>query len=139
MNYLWDTNVISELVVKQPSTKGMQWLSRLDDHQIYLSVITIGEIKKGIEKLPDSARKPTLRNWLDNDLLARFRPQILPIDLDVMLAWGQLTALLYKKGRTMPAPDSLIAALALHRQLHLTTRNADDFKNTGVTVINPWE
>jgi len=117
----------------------MEWLSNLDDQQIHLSVITIGEIKKGIEKLPDSLRKETLRNWLEDDLLTRFRSRILPIDLGVMLVWGQLTASLNKKGRTLPAMDSLMAALALHSHLHLATRNEDDFKGTGVTIINPWK
>ena len=82
MNYLLDTNVISELVAKQPSSKVLQWLRELDDNQIYLSAITIGELKYGIEKLPDSLRKETLRNWLANDLLVRFNTQILSIDFD---------------------------------------------------------
>lgn len=138
MNYLLDTNVISELVAKQPSSKVLHWLRELDDNQIYLSAITIGELKQGIEKLPDSLRKDTLREWLANDLLVRFSTQILPIDLDVMLTWGQLSALLGKKGRILPVMDSLMAALALQRHLTLVTRNEGDFKDTGVTIINPW-
>ncbi len=138
MKYLLDTNVISELVAKQPVAQVVTWIDNIDDTQAYLSVITIGEIKKGIEKLPDSARKERLREWLSDELIVRFSQRILAIDVNVMLNWGNLVAMLEMKGRKLPAMDSLIAAVAIHGQLTLATRNVNDFRDTGVTLINPW-
>lgn len=138
MKYLLDTNVISELVAKQPVAQVVTWIDSIDDTQAYLSVITIGEIKKGIEKLPDSARKERLREWLSDDLIVRFSQRILAIDVNVMLNWGNLVAMLEMKGRKLPAMDSLIAAVAIHGQLTLATRNVNDFRDTGVALINPW-
>ena len=103
MNYLLDTNVISELVAEQPSQKVVEWIDTLTDERIYLSAITIGELKKGIEKLPASQRKELLREWLTEELLIRFAGRILSIDTAVMLTWGQLTATLEQRGRKLPA------------------------------------
>ena len=139
MKYLLDTNVISALVAKQPAVEVIDWLDSIDDSLIYLSVVTIGEIKKGIERLPDSARKTVLRTWLTDELLLRFQDRILPVDLAVMLRWGILTATLEQKGRKLPAMDALVAAIALHGQFVLVTRNEADFADTGVTVLNPWQ
>ncbi len=138
MNYLLDTNVISELVTKQPSQKVVDWIDAIDDERIYLSAITIGELKKGIEKLPASQRKELLRDWLHQELLTRFGGRILAIDTAVMLTWGQFTAMLEQRGRKLPAMDSLIAALALQSGFTLVTRNEADFSDTGVTLLNPW-
>ena len=138
MNYLLDTNVISELVAEQPSQKVVEWIDTLTDERIYLSAITIGELKKGIEKLPASQLKELLREWLTEELLIRFAGRILSIDAAVMLTWGQLTATLEPQGRKLPAMNSLIAALALQGGFTLVTRNAADFRDTGVTVLNPW-
>jgi tRNA(fMet)-specific endonuclease VapC len=139
MNYLLDTNVISELISKQPSKKVTEWLDRLDPSAVYLSVITIGEIRKGIEKLRGSKRKDKVREWLETDLLLRFEGRILEITTEVMLAWGALTGRLENEGRPITAIDSLIAASALHGGYCLVTRNELDFQNTGVTIINPWK
>lgn len=139
MKYLLDTNVISELVAKQPVAKVIDWLDHTDDSLIYLSVITIGEIKKGIERLPDSTRKTALSVWLMDELLVRFQGHILPIDLAVMLTWGELASALKQKGRKLPAMDSLAAAIALHGQFVLVTGNEADFSDTGVMVLNPWQ
>jgi tRNA(fMet)-specific endonuclease VapC len=138
MKYLLDTNVIAELVAKQPSPNVIAWIERLEESQLYLSVITVGEIKKGIEKLPESQRKRDLHYWLTNELLLRFQGRILVIDSSVAQTWGVLTATLELRGRTLPSIDSLIAAIALHGQLTLATRNVADFAGAGVTVINPW-
>jgi predicted nucleic acid-binding protein len=139
MKYLLDTNVISELVAKQPQSKVIDWLDNTDESLIYLSVITLGEIKKGIERLPDSSRKTELRTWLTDELSIRFQGRILTIGTDVMLTWGNLTAALEQKGRKLPAMDSLVAAIALHGQLTLVTRNEGDFADTGVTILNLWK
>ena len=139
MTFLLDTCVISELVAKQPNLRVVQWVDSVDEDKLFLSAITIGEIKRGIEKLADSSRKSALAKWLEGDLLIRFTDRILPIDIPLMLVWGQLTADLEKQGRRMPALDSLVAATCLHGGLDLVTRNESDFAHSGVMVVNPWE
>lgn len=139
MKYLLDTNVISELVTKQPNQQVVRWIDAVDAESVYLSAITIGELSKGIERLPDSSRKDTLRTWLIDDLLVRFDGRLLTLDVDAMLTWGRLTAQMERMGRPLPAIDSLIAALAIHHNCSLVTRNEDDFMGTGATIINPWK
>lgn len=138
MKFLLDTNVISELVAKQPNSRVIQWVDSLDPNSVYLSVITIGELRKGIEKLPDSKRKDTLRMWLSDDLLSRFSGRILALDIPVMLTWGAVVGKLERGGQPLPALDSLIAALTLHYHCTLATRNEDDFRAAGINIINPW-
>jgi tRNA(fMet)-specific endonuclease VapC len=138
MTFLLDTCVISELVARQPNPAVVQWVDSVDEDKVFLSAITIGEIKRGIEKLPDSTRKSALQAWLEDDLLMRFGARVLPVDAAVMLVWGQLVADLDKRGKPMPAIDSLIAATCLRGKLDLVTRNESDFVQSGVTVINPW-
>jgi tRNA(fMet)-specific endonuclease VapC len=138
MKFLLDTCVISELIARQPDSGLLEWIDNIAEERVYLSVITIGEIKKGIEKLPDSKRRSELVGWLEDELLVRFKDRLLPIDLNVMLVWGELTAGLEKKGRRMPAIDSLIAAIAVQGALSVVTRNETDFEHSGVPVINPW-
>ena len=138
MRFLLDTCVISELVSKRPDPGVVQWIDDVGEEKIYLSAITVGEIKKGIEKLPNSRRKSALTGWLEDDLLTRFRNKILPIDVGVMLVWGELTAKLEMQGRKLPAMDSLIAAIALSGNLSLVTRNEDDFKHLDIPITNPW-
>ena len=139
MTFLLDTCMISELVAKQPNLQVVQWVDSINEDKLFLSAITIGEIKRGIEKLADSNRKSALAEWLEGDLLIRFTDRILPIDTPVMLVWGQLTADLEKQGRRVPAIDSLIAATCLQTRLDLVTRNERDFAHSGVAVVNPWE
>src|SRR3954452_22992939 len=139
MNQLLDTNVISELTAARPNPRVVQWIDELDPDRVYLSVITIGELHKGIEKLPDSRRKEMLRDWLHNDLLVRFSGRILAIDIEVMLIWGTLMAQREREGKRLPARVALIAAVALHHQCCLVTRNEEYFKATGVTILSPWK
>jgi toxin FitB len=139
MKALIDTCVISELVAKQPNPDVVAYVDALDPDDVYLSVITIGEIIKGIEKLPDSRRKAELRDWLQDDLLARFQGKILPLDTDVIVEWGLLTARAETAGKPMPAIDSLIAATVLAHKMILVTRNVGDFEAAGIEIINPWK
>ncbi len=139
MKALLDTCVISELVSKQPNPKVVEFVDSLDPEDVYLSVITIGEIVKGIEKLPKSRRKTDLQAWLKDDLLVRFEGNILALDTDVLIEWGALTARLESAGKTTPAIDSLIAATALAKKMTLVTRNVSDFEETDVEIVNPWE
>lgn len=138
MKYLLDTCVISELIAKQPNPNVIAWIDKLDPDGTYLSVITIGEIRKGIEKLPDSTRRQRLVEWLHDELLTRFSGHILELDVAVMLTWGKLAGRLERSGRPIAAIDGLIAATALYHDCHLVTRNVSDFQYTDVPIINPW-
>ena len=138
MKYLLDTNVISELISKNAETRVLVWIDSIDPENVFLSSITIGELCKDIERLPESIKKTRLVDWLHNDLMLWFNGRILSVDAQVMLTWGQLAAKLEKSGRIIPAIDSLILALAAHGHCILVTRNAEDFKGTGIKIINPW-
>lgn len=139
MNFLLDTCVLSELVAKEPNPKVVEFVDSLDADDVYLSVITIGEITKGIERLPKSKRKTELQAWLKEDLLIRFDGRLVSLDADVLIEWGKLTAEFELKGKTIPVIDSLIAATVLAHQFTLVTRNVDDFEGAGVEIVNPWE
>ncbi len=138
MKYLLDTNVILELAAKQPNPHVLEWIDEVDSSMLYLSVITIGEIRKGVEKLETSKRKPAITEWLETELLVRFQGRIVEITVPIVLAWGELVGRLEKQGRTQNAIDSLIAAIALEGDYTLVTRNEADFQDTGVSLFNPW-
>jgi tRNA(fMet)-specific endonuclease VapC len=138
MSYLLDTCVLSDLVAHAPHPGLLEWIDGVDEAKLYLSVITIGEIQKGIKKIEASKRKQALSEWLADDLLVRFGGRILSIDTEAIFAWGTLVADLEQGGRPMPAMDSLIAATALQNGLTLVTRNEADFSGSGVPVLNPW-
>ena len=138
MNYLFDTCVISELVAKSPNPEVVRWVRSLPEERVYLSVITAGEIKKGIEKLPECRRKDEISTWLYDELLPRFTNRLVALDADILLAWGSLTARLEVQGKTMPAIDSLIAASAIWGGFTLATRNVADFEWAGVRTFSPW-
>jgi predicted nucleic acid-binding protein len=138
VRYLLDTCVISELVAKRPAEHVVEWVDALDPDAVYLSVITIGEIQKGIERLPISRRRAQLEAWLADELLGRFSGRVVPLDEEVLRTWGRLTASLEARGITLPAIDTLLAASALQGDFILVTRNEADFAATGVRLHNPW-
>ena len=138
MNYLLDTNIISELISKNPNKKVVDFILNLDEENLYLSVITIGEIKSGIEKLDNGQKKEKLLCWLENDLLRRFSKRIIDVDVEVMLQWGIINTQLKKIGKPLPVMDSLIGAIAQTKHLILLTRNEKDFKNIDIEIINPF-
>jgi toxin FitB len=140
MNYLLDTCVISEYTRREPNINIIRWIDKIDETNIFLSAITIGEIKKGIELLPDdSGRKRALTQWLNDTLLERFARRIFPVTVEVMLCWGSIYARLETSGKTVSTMDSLIAATATLHHAILVTRNEDHFQPTGVEMINPWK
>jgi tRNA(fMet)-specific endonuclease VapC len=139
MNALLDTCVLSEFTRRQPQEQVIRWLSSVDEETLFLSVLSIGEIQHGIERLEASPRKEALSRWLMEALIPRFDGRILPLDTPTMLVWGGLVARLEGQGRKMPAVDSLIAATALSHNLLLVTRNTADFSSCGVELFNPWQ
>jgi predicted nucleic acid-binding protein len=135
MSYLVDTNVLSELRRREPDAGVVAWFEQRPATTLCLSVLTLGEIRKGIELLPDDERKLKLLDWLEVELPAFFHGRILPVDAGVADRWGRLVA---QAGRPVPAIDSLLAATALTHGLKLVTRNARDFDIPELEVINPW-
>ncbi len=135
MSYLLDTNVLSEFARTQPNKNVLAWLEAVPEEALFLSVLSIGEIRKGIENLTDKTRKEKLRLWLEHNLTNRFKGRILTIDRHIAERWGEL---LGKSKRPLPAIDSLLAATALHHELRLVTRNMKDFQDIDIELINPW-
>jgi predicted nucleic acid-binding protein len=135
MSYLLDTNVISELVRPKPSKAVLIWFDSIPSEALHISVLTLGEIRKGVEGMPDGVRREKLRLWLEHDLLDWFDTRVLPVDSAVADRWGRLLA---QVGRPVPSIDSLLAATALHHELRIVTRNQKDFDYPGLEVINPW-
>lgn len=139
MNYLLDTCVISELVKKKPNESVVAWIRRQQEERLYLSVLTLGELQKGITKIRDAKRKSRLQKWLDEDLELRFSGRILDLDRSVALTWGRIQGRAEVAGRMMPLIDGLIAATALSVDATVVTRNEDDLAPSGVRIVNPWE
>ncbi len=135
MSYLLDTNIVSETVRRTPNKAVIAWLDRLPGEALFVSVLTLGEIRKGIETLADRRRREKLRIWLEHELPEWFEGRVLPVDLAVADRWGRLLA---EVGRPVPTIGSLLAATALHHELRLVTRNAGDFNYPGLQVINPF-
>jgi len=138
MSYLIDTCCISELVKKKPNPNVVKWFSDHDELSMFLSVITFGELRKGIEKLPDSSKKKELNRWVKEDLKHRFKNRILSINLEEVNKWGEILAIAEKSGNPLPAIDSLIAATAQVHDLSVVTRNTQYLEGSEVEVINPW-
>lgn len=135
---LLDTNVVSELIRPRPSSAVVAYLGGLDTRQTHLSLITVGEIERGIAQADVPARAVKLRNWLDGQLLPRYAGRVLPLDESVIRRWGELMALPAARARTGIAVDALIAATASIHRLTLVTRNTADFLAFPVAVYNPW-
>ena len=136
MSYLIDTNVLSELRRKAPDARVVHWFSQRPAGTLYLSVLTLGELRKGIEAMPDPPLRLVLLDWLETELPAFFSGRILPIDAAVADRWGRMVA---QAGRPLPAIDSLLAATALQHGLILVTRNLRDVQGTGAQALSPWD
>jgi len=139
MKFLLDTNIISELLKPNPNPLVIRWINRYEQVDLFISVLTLGEIRKGIDKLVYSKRKLNLAIWFENDVLRKFESNILNIDLAISLRWGYIKAVNEMNGIKLPVIDSLIACTAIEHNLILATRNTKDFFNTGCNLFNPWE
>jgi len=137
--FLLDTNCISELVRSQPEPRVAEWMRAVNESLLYLSVLTLGEIRKGAAALPQSKRRAYLESWLESDLQVRFSGRILTIDNQIADRWGWLTAEADLKGRPLSAIDGLLAATAIQHNLTIVSRNVTDFVSTRVPILNPWE
>jgi toxin FitB len=136
--YLLDTNCISEIVRPNPEPRVLSWLEAMDERLLYLSVLTLGEIRKGVAALAQSKRRRRLELWLELDLPARFSGRVLSIDAAIADRWGSLTADARRKGAEISAIDGLLAATALYFNLTLVSRNVSDFAGTPVSLLDPW-
>lgn len=138
MNYLLDTCVISELIKKQPDKNVITWISKVPEKSLFLCVFTIGEIHKGIEKLPASKKKLELHDWINFDLKERFENRILVFDLKASEKWGVIQGNAELVGTPMSLIDGLISSIAITHEMTLVTRNSKDMQASGVKLINPW-
>ena len=137
--FLLDTNVVSELMKPRPHPSVAAWVNATPEELLYLSVLTIGEVRKGIELLPEDApRRAALQTWLARDVRLRFAGRILAFDDATAERWGQVEAFAKKRRQTLPTVDAQLAATGLQHNLTVVTRNTGDIGPTGVSVFNPW-
>ena len=138
MKYLLDTCVISEVIKPKADQNVISWMQNQDEESLFLSVLTFGEIEKGIEKSPDEARKRKLKLWVEEDLKKRFEGRILPINIDVSIKWGAIQGNAELLGKPMPAIDGLIAVSGVVHNCIVVTRNVSDMKQSSAELLNPW-
>jgi predicted nucleic acid-binding protein len=138
MKYLLDTCVISEVIRPQPDENVISWIEGIKESSLYLSVLTFGEIEKGIEKSMDVVRKSKLKSWVKHDLKQRFGNRIIPIDLEISVRWGSIQGAAELVGKPMPVIDGLIAVSGLVHNCIVVTRNIADMEQSTVELLNPW-
>jgi len=138
LKYLVDTCVISEIVKPCPDKLLIEWLLETPSDRLYLSVLTVGEIRKGVSKLPSSRKKAKLTEWL-NTLIEDYKDRILSVDLTVSENWGEMQSSAEKEGLTLATIDGLIASIARTHNLILVTRNENDFQGCDIPLFNPWK
>jgi len=136
--FLLDTNVLSELIKAEPDGNVVRWVEETEETILFLSVLTLGEVRSGIERMNPGRRRGQLESWFKVDLRQRFQNRILSITDTIADRWGALSASAAKKGRPLPVIDGLLAATALHHDLIVVTRNDVDVNGTGVPTLNPW-
>jgi len=137
--FLLDANVISELTRPAPESRVTGWLDSVDESVLFLSVLTLGEIRKGLRNLAPGQRRARLESWLTTELTARFAGRLLSVDAAIADHWGQLAGDAQRRGTPLPVIDGLLAATALHHHLIMVTRNIQDFAGHGIDSFNPWE
>jgi predicted nucleic acid-binding protein len=137
MTYLVDTCVVSETTKPKPSRSVLAWLEAADPESLYLSVLAIGELERGIERLASGRRKRELRTWLEHVRRAAGE-RVLAVDEAVAVEWGRMIVRAEKRGESIPVVDALIGATAAVRGLVVVTRNRSDIGRTGVAILDPW-
>jgi toxin FitB len=137
--FLLDTNVVSETVRLRPDPRVTEWIARQPNSALFLSVLTIGELRRGFTIAPDPERRARLERWLENDVLRWFEGRILPVTQVIAQRWGVIDGTCQLRGTTANTADGLIAATALEHGLTVATRNVKDFSLFGVPFLNPWE
>ena len=137
--FLLDTNIPPKMPRPRPRPSVIGWLDAADDDRLYFSVVSLGEILKGVTLLSESKRRRLLQKWLDKTLRPWFEDRILPVNQPIAERWGVLAGKCQMKGRPLKVVDGLIAATALEHELTVVTRNVKDFAGLGVTVFNPWD
>jgi predicted nucleic acid-binding protein len=138
MSWLLDTCVISELVKPEPHAQVVAWIESCEERTLYLSVVTLGELEKGVVRLRASARRTRLQSWIRNTLPQRFEERILTVDPIVATRWGAICGTAENLGQPVPVIDALIAATAMAHDLTVVTRNAPDFVRCGARCFDPW-
>ena len=138
MSFLLDTNVLSEGAKPLPNAGVMDWLASVEEEQLFLSVISLAELRHGVERLEHGRRRAALDLWLTDQLPARFDGRLLPIDEETADRWGRMVARARAAGRPIGAMDAFLAATADQHQFTLVTRNLSDFEPAGVRLFNPW-
>ncbi len=138
MTFLVDTNVISEWVKPRPDGGVVAWMSDVDEDRVFISVISLAELRHGVEGMPLGARRRRLDEWLKEELPLRFEGRVLLIDRAVAEAWGRIVARCETAGRPISTMDGFIAATAAAHSLILVTRNVSDFEFSLKEIVNPW-
>ena len=138
MSWLLDTCVVSELIRPRPKASVVSRVRERYENELFLSVITIGELEKGIAKLRASPKQIALEQWVRRELADRFRDRLLVIDSGVAALWGAMVGVSEARGRPLPVIDSLIAATSLQHDLTVVTRNMDGLERCGARCFNPW-
>jgi hypothetical protein len=138
VSFLLDTNVVSEWVKPRPDPHVVAWLDEVDEDRVFLSVVTLAELRYGIERLPAGRRRERLDEWLREELPNRFESRVLAIDPAIANAWGTILAQRDRTGRPISIMDAFVAATAEVHGLTLVTRNASDFRPSVKSVFDPW-
>jgi len=138
LNFLLDTNLISEWIKLDPNRGVVAWTADADEDRLFISVVTLAELRHGIERLAPGRRRKRLESWLQHDLPSRFSERVLPIDTRVADVWGRIVAQREALGRPIGAMDALIAATTQVHELTLITRNESDFEPCVKAIVNPW-
>jgi toxin FitB len=138
VSFLLDTNVISEWVKARPNRGVVAWLAAVDEDQVFISVVTLAELRYGIERMTTGGRRNQLTQWLLEELPLRFEGRVLSINHIIADIWGKIVARSEAAGRPIGAMDAFIAATAEVHDLTLITRNVSDFETSINAIINPW-
>lgn len=139
MAFLLDTNVVSETIKPKPEPRVVDWLETQMPADLFLAAQTIGELVRGVRKVKEVARRERFGSWIEQDLAQQFEGRVLPFDGSTAALWGRLMGDGDRAGRTPAAADAQIAAVAIHHQLTLITRNVKDFEHFDLKMLNPWQ